>query len=418
MTDNNRGSYFERLIAWRYIRSGSGQSFITFISNVSIAGIALGVAVLIIVLSVMNGFEAELRDRILSIASHATITGNDNRLSSWQDVTDVARLDPDVLYTSPYIDGQGIFLNGRKLSGALVRGILPEEEKRVSSLKPLNDVADQLQAGEWQIVLGASLAEVLDVGIGDDVILMISQANVTPVGLMPRSRQFTVVNTFEIGMHEFDRGLAFIHLQDAAKLYRFGDDVSGVRLRVDDLFKAPEVVRRVAENVGGLLYINNWTATHANFFKAIQLTKSVMFFILLLVVAVAAFNIISTLVMVVKEKQGDIAILRTVGAKPRSILAIFMAQGTLIGAIGTLLGVLIGVLLAVNVEPLVHLLEGVLGFELLPASVYFIDDLPARVHLKDVVLVSLMAFLLAILSTIYPAIQGARTHPAEALRHE
>ena len=410
--------FYEGQVAWRYTRSGANESFITFISNVSIAGIALGVAVLIVVMSVMNGFEAELRERILSIASHATISGSEGRLPQWKDVQDVAASNAQVADTAPFIEGQGIFLNGKKLSGAMVRGIVPEEEARVSRLPPLQEVNALLIPGDYGVVLGASLASALAVTVGDDVLLMISDANVTPVGLLPRMRKFKLVGTFEIGMHEFDRNLAFVHLEDAARLYRYRDEVSGIRLRVTDLFEAPQVVRTVAEEAGGLLYINNWTATHANFFKAIQLTKSVLFFILLLVVAVAAFNIISTLVMVVKEKQGDIAIMRTLGAKPSSILAIFVSQGTLIGLIGTVIGVVLGIVLAINVERVVHWLESVLGFELLPPSVYFINDLPARVMPEDVLLVAAMAFLLAVLSTIYPALRGARTQPAEALRHE
>lgn len=410
--------FYEGQVAWRYTRSGANESFITFISNVSIAGIALGVAVLIVVMSVMNGFEAELRERILSIASHATISGSNGRLPQWQSVEAVAADNPDVAETAPFIEGQGIFLNGRELSGALIRGIVPEQEAKVSSLPPLQETTALLEPGAYGVVLGSTLAAALEVSVGDEVLLMISDANVTPVGLIPRMRKFRLVGTFEIGMHEFDRNLAFIHLQDAARLYRYRDEVSGVRLRVYDLFAAPQVVRTVAEDAGGLLYINNWTATHANFFKAIRLTKSVLFFILLLVVAVAAFNIISTLVMVVKEKQGDIAILRTLGAKPSSILSIFVSQGTLIGLIGTVIGVVLGIALAVNVERVVHWLERVLGFELLPPSVYFINDLPARVLPKDVLLVAALAFLLAVLSTIYPALRGARTQPAEALRHE
>ncbi|MFK8030524.1 MAG: lipoprotein-releasing ABC transporter permease subunit [Gammaproteobacteria bacterium] len=410
--------FFEGQMAWRYTRSGANESFITFISNVSIAGIALGVAVLIVVMSVMNGFEAELRERILSIASHATITGSEGRLPQWQSVQEVAGENKRVADTAPFIEGQGIFLNGQKLSGGLVRGIVPEDEAKVSKLEPLQKVNALLKPGEWGVVLGASLAAALEVEVGDEVLLMISEANVTPVGLMPRMRTFRLVGTFEIGMHEFDRNLAYIHMEDASRLYRYRGEVSGIRLRVTDLFEAPQVVREVAENAGGLLYINNWTATHSNFFKAIQLTKSVLFFILLLVVAVAAFNIISTLVMVVKEKQGDIAIMRTLGTKPSSILAIFITQGTLIGLIGTVIGVVLGIVLAVNVERVVHWLESVLGFELLPPSVYFINDLPARVLPKDVLLVAGMAFLLAVLSTIYPALRGARTQPAEALRHE
>lgn len=410
--------WYEPRLAWRYTRSGANESFINFISNVSMAGIALGVAVLLIVMSVMNGFEAELRERILSVASHATITGTDKRLPTWQSLDATASAHPEVVSTAPYIEGQGILLNGQQLSGVMVRGIDPDREQLVSELPVLKNTTSTLQSRAYKIVLGESLAKALSVAIGDKVLLMISEANVTPVGVMPRMRQFTVADTFQLGMHEFDRNLAFMHISDAARLYRFRDDVSGIRLKVADMNRAPVVVREVAQQAGGLLYINNWTATHANFFKAIRLTKSVMFFILLLVVAVAAFNIVSTLVMVVKEKQSDIAILRTLGSTPRSMLVVFITQGAIIGALGTLIGVGLGVLGSMNVERMVHWLERVLGFELLPASVYFIDDLPARVLPQDVLLVGGMAFALAVLSTIYPALRGARTQPAEALRHD
>lgn len=413
-------SRYELMIGRRYLRSSRGNRFVSFISVISMVGVAIGVAVLIVVLSVMNGFEQELRSRILSLTAHATISAFGAGLSDWQGMAQQARENPEVLAAAPYIEDQVLLVAGDKSSGAAVTGILPEEERKVASIeqKMQSGSFDALASGQYGIVLGAELAKALGVKLGDRVVIATSQPMVTPAGIMPRMRGFKVVGTFESGMYEYDRNLAYVHLADAARLYRMGDQVTGLRLKLADMFAAPRVVRNLALSLGGGYYVDDWTRKHANFFRSIQLTKSVMFVILLLVVAVAAFNIISTLVMVVKDKQADIAILRTVGATPRSILAIFMTQGTAIGMIGTLSGVALGVLIAVNLETLVHGLEAVLGTQFLDAKVYFMSDLPATVQWRDVLKISATAFGLCCLSTLYPSWRAARTQPAQALRHE
>jgi len=311
-------------------------------------------------------------------------------------------------------------LHREAVSGAIVRGILPAEERRVSGLadKMVEGGLEALVAGRWNIIIGSALARELGVAVGDRVVLAISQGTVTPAGIAPRVRRFTVAGIFEAGMYEFDRGLAFVHLDDAARLWRMDDRVSGLRLSLHDMFRAPEVARRSAERLEGGYYATDWTRQHVNFFRSIQMSKQMMFTILLLVVGVAAFNIVSTLVMVVKDKQGDIAILRTLGASPGGIMTVFMIQGTLIGLAGTLAGLALGATLALNVEQLVHALEAALGTTFLAADVYFISDLPAELRVGDLSRICGTAFLLAVLSTIYPAWRAARSQPAEALRHE
>ncbi len=412
--------FYETFVGFRYLGARGRRGFISFISMISMLGITVGVAVLVVVLSVMNGFESELRERILSMASHGTISGLDRPLADWQKVRGAAGAHPEVEATAPYIDGEGMLVNGKRLSAVLVRGVDPSLEASVSVIdsRMITGSLGDLAAGEYGIVLGKALAEAVGVMPGDRVVLMISQATVTPAGVMPRMRRFRVTGLFEAGMHEFDRSLGFVHIDDAATLYRFGDAVTGVRLRMRDLFDAPQVVRQIAVDLGGGFYVSDWTRRHANFFRSIQLTKSVMFIILLAVVGVAAFNIVSTLVMVVKDKRADIAILRTMGARPRGILAIFIIQGTVIGVIGTLLGVALGTLLAVNVEAVVHGLEGLLNVQFLAPDVYFISDLPAQVLGADVARIAVTALALSLLSTLYPAWRAARMQPAESLRHE
>ena len=404
----------------RYLRARTHNRFVSFISSISILGVALGVAVLIVVLSVMNGFETELRTRILAMTSHASLESFGDGLTGWRDVRDKAEGDEDVRAAAPFIHGEAMLLQGEEVSGTIVRGILPAEERRVSGLadKLVSGALEDLVPGGWNIVLGSALARELGVGAGDRVVLAISQGTVTPAGLVPRMRRFTVTGVFEAGMYEFDRGLAFVHLEDAARLWRMEDKVTGIRLALGDMFIAPEVARRVAVEVGGGFYVSDWTRQHVNFFRSIQLSKQMMFTILLLVVAVAAFNIVSTLVMVVKDKQGDIAILRTLGASPASIMVVFMIQGTLIGIAGTLGGLALGALLALNIEQLVHGLEAALGTTFLAADVYFISDLPAELRAGDLLRICGTAFVLAVLSTLYPAWRAARSQPAEALRHE
>lgn len=411
---------YEFLIGKRYLRSSRGNRFVSFISTISMAGVAIGVAVLIVVLSVMNGAEREVRERILSLTSHASISPLNARLGDWQDTAARIRDNPAVLAAAPYIEDQALLIAGGKSSGAIVSGVLPEDERQVTAIanKVVEGSLGALKAGEYGIVLGSELAKALGVSLGGRVVITTSLRTTTPAGVMPRWRGFKVVGTFSAGMYEYDRNLAYVHIADAARLYRMGDDVSGLRLKLADMFAAPQVVRELAGALGGGYYIDDWTRKHATFFRSIQLTKSALFLILLLVVGVAAFNIISTLVMVVKDKRSDIAILRTLGAAPRSVLAIFLTQGVAIGAIGTLAGVLLGVLISVNLEGLIHGLEALLGVHFLDAKVYFITDLPARVEWSDVLQISLTAFGLCCLSTLYPSWRAARTQPAQSLRHE
>lgn len=411
---------YEYWIGRRYVRSRSRNGFISLISAISMLGIAIAVAVLIIVLSVVNGFERELKDRLLAMSGHASIENPEGGLSDWSVWADVAEAQPDVAAAAPFVNGQGLLVFGNHLSGAEFRGIEPALESRVSGIGDTviaGDIAT-LEAGRFNIVLGHELADELKATIGDKVTVTLAEGIVTPAGVVPRTRRFTVTGIYRIGMYEFDRRLAFINISDSQKLFRLADNVSGIRLAVNDIFDAPQVVRRAAIEGGGGVLVSDWTRRHVNFFRSIQITKSILFVILLMVVAVAAFNIVSTLVMVVKDKQSDIAILRTVGATPRNILRIFMTQGTIIGVLGTLAGLITGVLVSLNLESIVQFMEATFGIKFLAADVYFISDLPSDVRTKDVLQICLIALVMAVLSTLYPAWRGARTSPAEALRYE
>ena len=411
---------YELLIGLRYTRAKRRNHFISFISLISMAGIALGVAALIVVLSVMNGFQQELRARILGVVSHVQVLGADNRLEHWQQTATEAARNPHVLAAAPFVGAQGMLTFGQAVRGALVRGILPRDEERVAQFGTHMRAGslDALQPGRFGIVLGVDLARALGVLPGEKVALIAPQGLVTPAGVIPRLKQFTVVGIFDIGFVEADAGLALINLQDAQKLYQMGDAVSGVRLKLDDLFAAPEVARELTARLGPDVYATDWTRSHANFFRAVEIEKRVMFIILLLIVAVAAFNVVSALVMLVTDKQADIAILRTLGAAPGSVMQIFMVQGAVIGVIGTLVGVLGGVLLALNIPTLVPAIEHAFNVQFLSKSVYLIPELPSDVHLRDVVIIGLVSLVLSFIATLYPSWRASRVNPAEALRYE
>ncbi|MBC7786098.1 MAG: lipoprotein-releasing ABC transporter permease subunit [Methylophilaceae bacterium] len=413
---------FELFIGLRYTRAKRKNHFISFISLTSMIGIGLGVAALIIVLSVMNGFQEELRNRILGVASHLEITEASNTLSDYPRVINAVKAKPHVLAATPYIMAQGMLSYGSNVQGALVRGVLPLEEDKVAELASHMKAGKltDLRADEFGIVLGADLASNLGVGIGDKVVLLAPQGQFTPTGVVPRIKQFKVVGLFQIGMYEYDAGLALIHMSDAAKLYRMGDKVSGVRLKLDDLFLAPQVSQQLASSLSteGTYFVTDWTQQHANFFRAVQMEKRVMFVILGLIVAVAAFNIVSTLVMAVTDKRADIAIMRTLGASPRSIMQIFMIQGALIGVIGTVVGAVIGIIIALNIDVIIPFIENLFHVQFLSKDVYYISDLPSKLIWADVVTIVVMSFVLSLLATIYPSWKAAKINPAEALRYE
>lgn len=411
---------FELQIGLRYTHAKRSNHFISFISIASMAGIALGVMALIVVLSVMNGFQEELRTRILGVAAHLEISGPADRLADWPSVLAQAKQNKSVISGAPFVNSQGMLANGELVRGAVIRGVQPELENQVADFAQhmKSGKLTDLKPGEFGIILGGELARVLNVLPGDKLVLLSPQGNITPAGVMPRVKQFTVTGIFEAGMFEYDSGLALINLQDAQKLLRLGDDVSGVRLKLDDLFRAPFVTRDLSQSLNGLFSITDWTKSHANFFRAVAIEKRMMFLILLLIVAVAAFNIVSTLVMAVTDKQSDIAILRTLGARPGSIMAIFMVQGAFIGVFGTLLGVASGVLLALNLETVVPIIERMAGMDLFPAEVYYINELPSKLVWGDVGVIAGVSLLISLLATVYPSWAASRINPAEALRYE
>jgi lipoprotein-releasing system permease protein len=411
---------YELLIGLRYTRAKKHNHFISFISLISMFGIALGVAALIVVLSVMNGFQTELRSRILAVVSHVQITGAGGEMVGWERVASMAADEPHVIATAPFVQAQGMLAYGESVRGAMVRGILPDQEDKVADFRPhmKSGELDALLPDSFNIVLGSELARALGVFVGDRVTLIAPQGVVTPAGVVPRLKTFNVVGLFEVGMYEYDSGLALIHLADAQRLYRMADRVSGVRLKLDDLFVAPRVARSLAGKLDINAFISDWTRSHANFFRAVQIEKNMMFIILSLIVAVAAFNIVSTLVMAVTDKQSDIAILRTLGASPGSIMAVFIVQGALIGFIGLGLGVAGGVALALNVDVVVPFIERMLGTQFLAKEVYYISNLPSELQWRDVTTITGVAFVLALVATIYPSWRAARVNPAAALRYE
>ncbi len=411
---------YELFVGLRYTHTKRRTHFISFISLISMLGIALGVTALITVLSVMNGFENELRERILGMASHATITAYDGRLEDWREVSALIEGEPQVLAAAPFVSAESMLSLGKLVSGAQIRGVLPEAEGSVSDVVEhlSNGDIGQLRAGEYGIILGSELAMALGARVGDSITVVSPQVNIAPTGILPRLRRFTVLATFEVGMYEYDRGVALVHMQDAAKLFRLDAAVSGLRLKLEDVFDAPQVAWQLASQLPGIYRVQDWTQRHANFFRAIKTEKRVMFIILTLIVAVAAFNIVSTLIMVVTDKRSDIAILRTLGATPRSVMGIFIIQGIVIGVMGTVLGVAGGVGLALNIETIVPAIERLFEVQFLAADVYYISEVPSELHWRDVWVMAFVALVLSLLATLYPAWRAARTHPAEALRYE
>ena len=413
---------YELLVGLRYTRAKRRNHFISFISAISMAGIALGVAALIVVLSVMNGFQKELRARILGVASHVQVAGAGpgGRMTDWPAVAKIAATDPRVLAAAPFVNAQGMLSVGQSVRGSVVRGILPDLEDKVAEIGRHMRAGrlDSLRPGEFNIVLGSELARALGVLPGEKVALIAPQGLVTPAGVVPRLKQFNVTGIFEVGMFEYDAGLALVHLEDAQKLYRMGDVVSGVRLKLHDLFRSGAVSLELSRALGHEAYLTDWTRLNANFFRAVDIEKRMMFFIVFLIIAVAAFNIVSSLFMAVKDKQADIAILRTLGASPGSVMKIFLIQGTLVGLIGTLAGVVGGVLLAANVDVVVPFIESVVGFKFLSKDVYQISDLPSEVRAADVLVTAAFSFVVSMLATVYPSWRASKINPAEALRYE
>ena len=411
---------YELCVGLRYTRAKRRNHFISFISLTSTVGIALGVTALITVISVMNGFERELRERILGMASHATISGYDRALEDWESLAAAAEAHAEVVGAAPFVESQGMLTHAGQVRGVLIRGVLPLLEPRVSEVGHylVEGELESLVSGRFNVLLGRDLALRLGVSVGAPVTLVAPRARITPVGVLPRMRRFTVAGIFQAGHAQYDTSLAVIHIEDAQRVFRLGRGVSGLRVKLADMFDAPRVSRELARSFGGQYWLRDWTQHHANFFRALKIEKTVMFVILTLIVAVAAFNLVSTLVMVVTDKESDIAILRTLGAGQSSILSIFVVQGTVIGIAGTLAGVAGGVALATHVETLVPVIESFFGLKFLSPDVYYISTVPSEIRWRDVAAVGSVAFVMSVLATLYPAWRASRVQPVEALRHE
>ena len=411
---------FELFIGLRYTRAKRRNHFISFISLISILGMALGVMALIVVLSVMNGFQKEIRARMLGASPHLEVVADGGRLNDWQVVLDKVAQHPQVSAAAPYVAGQGMLSFGQSVQGVMVRGIDPQQETAITGLSDKMKVGalSDLRGGEFTIALGSDLARTLGARLDDKIMLIAPQGQITPAGMMPRLKQFRVAGIFEIGMAPYDNSLALIHLNDAQKLFQLGDAVTGISAKLHDIDLAPRVAAELQSRLPPDLYANDWTHQNSNYFRAVQMEKKMMFIILSLIVAVAAFNIVSTLVMAVTDKQADIAILRTLGASPRSIMKIFIVQGVVIGVIGTLLGSLGGIVLALNLDVVVPFIEQLFRVQFLAKDVYYISELPSDLRYPEVMLVAGMSFLICLLATLYPSYRASQTQPAEALRYE
>ena len=413
---------YEWLVGLRYTRAGkrsSRNSFISFISLISVSGIALGVAALIVVLSVMNGFQKEVTDRMLSVLAHIEVFDASGAMPDWRQAEQDARRNPAVRGAAPFVETQGLLVKDDTMKPAVIRGILPSKEHEVSSVaKQIRQGSiESLQPGRFNIVLGYALARSLGVGIGDKVNMLLAQGTMTPAGLVPRSRLFTVSGIFEAGHYEFDSSMAFVDIEDAQRMVR-QQSPSGLRLRIADMHQAPQVAQQLKASMPGDLVVRDWSKLNANWFAAVQTEKRMMFIILTLIIAVAAFNLVSTLVMTVTDKQADIAILRTLGASPPSIMKIFMVQGALVGVIGTVVGVALGVLVALNIDVIVPFIEHLLGIQFLSKDIYLISEIPSDMRWPDVVKIGAVSVLLAFVATIYPSFTASRVKPAQALRYE
>lgn len=407
-------------IGLRYTRARRQQSFVSFISFASMIGIALGVLVLITVLSVMNGFEQAMRDRILGVVSHITLSETDAMIENWPARRDQVLEMEHVIAAAPFVEKQIMLNEGSSVQGAVLEGVLPEFDKDIGNVSEhmLEGSFQDLVDGEENIILGVKLAETLSVGVGDSVTLLTPSALSETTGELPILKQFNVVGIFRVDLQQYDRGTAYVHMADAMRLFEMGDQVTGLRLTLDDLYLSREVSQRLEGTSGPDYWVSDWTRQNENFYKAIQLQKKIMFFLLGLIIAVAAFNLVSTLVMVVTDKDSDIAILRTLGMTPGSIMKVFMVQGTLIGVVGTILGVVFGVWLATNVDVIVPWLERLFDVNFISADVYGISELESKVEWSDVAMIAISALVLSMLATLYPSWKASRVQPAEALRYE